>query len=633
MEHRISDLDRYLFGNGTHYEIYEKMGAHTAVENGVPGTYFAVWAPNAAKVSVVGDFNSWDREADPMELLEDSGIWDAFVPGAGEGSIYKYCIETGDGRILYKSDPYGQYFQLRPENASRVPASDTYKWGDSRWRSSSPEMPADRPMAIYEVHLGSWKRDGDLPDGFKDYRSLAHELADYVKYMGYTHVELIGIAEHPFDGSWGYQVTGYYSPTSRYGTPEDFRYFVDYLHRKGIGVILDWVPAHFPKDDFSLAHFDGQPLYEHADPRRGERAEWGTYCFNYSKNEVSNFLIANALFWLEKYHIDGLRVDAVASMLYLDFGRKDGEWIPNADGGREDYDAVQFLKHLNSVIKSRCPKAMTIAEESTAWPLVTGSPEDGGLGFTYKWNMGWMHDFLEYMAKDPIYRQYHQNLITFSFSYACTERFVLVLSHDEVVHLKKSMILKMPGSMPLKFGNLRAAYGYQIFHPGKKLLFMGQDFAQYNEWSEARSIDWYLLDNYPEHRALNNYCRELLHFYSKYKALYALDDSPEGFAWINGADCQKNMITFCRMTPSGRNCLLININFSPVPYPEFRSGTLCPGKYTEVFNSDAEEFGGSGMTNPEPIMAEEIPWDGKGQSIGYRLGGFGVAVFKFNMKK
>ena len=622
LEHRISELDTYLFAKGTHYEIYEKMGAHLAEEDGKAGTYFSVWAPNARSVSVVGDFNNWDRTAHPMQPVQQSGIWDIFVPGVKAGDLYKFAVETSQGYTVLKADPYGNQSQLRPDNASVVADIRYFDWTDQAWRKAHQEKKTESPMAIYEVHPGSWKKDPSMPGEFYNFKKLAVELADYVLEMGYTHVELIGLSEHPFDGSWGYQVSGYYAPTARYGTPADFMYFVNYMHDHGIGVILDWVPAHFPKDEFGLGRFDGTALYEHQDPRKGEHPEWGTYCFNYGRTEVSNFLVANALFWIEKFHVDGLRVDAVASMLYLDFGRSSGNWIPNEDGGNQNYEAITFLKHLNSIVAQRNPGAMMIAEESTAWPKVTGDVDDGGLGFTYKWNMGWMHDFLEYMKCDPIFRKYHQNQITFSFMYAYSENYVLVLSHDEVVHLKKSMIYKMPGTMPEKFGNLRAAYGLMMMHPGKKLLFMGQDFAQTAEWNEAKSLDWHLLEKYPEHQQLN--------FYQNEPALYELDDSPEGFAWINGSDAEHNMLTFCRMTKDKKNCLLCHFNFSPVAYENFQSGVLCPGTYTEVFNSNAAEYGGTGLVNPEPIEAVKESWDFKDYSIKYHLGAYGVCIFKFD---
>ena len=630
LEHRISELDTYLFAKGTHYEIYEKMGAHLAEEDGKAGTYFSVWAPNARSVSVVGDFNNWNRTAHPMQPVQQSGIWDIFVPGVKAGDLYKFAVETSQGYTVLKADPYGNQSQLRPDNASVVADIRYFDWTDQAWRRAHQEKKTESPMAIYEVHPGSWKKDPSMPGEFYNFKKLAVELADYVLEMGYTHVELIGLSEHPFDGSWGYQVSGYYAPTARYGTPADFMYFVNYMHDHGIGVILDWVPAHFPKDEFGLGRFDGTALYEHQDPRKGEHPEWGTYCFNYGRTEVSNFLVANALFWIEKFHVDGLRVDAVASMLYLDFGRSSGNWIPNEDGGNQNYEAITFLKHLNSIVAQRNPGAMMIAEESTAWPKVTGDVDDGGLGFTYKWNMGWMHDFLEYMKCDPIFRKYHQNQITFSFMYAYSENYVLVLSHDEVVHLKKSMIYKMPGTMPEKFGNLRAAYGLMMMHPGKKLLFMGQDFAQTAEWNEAKSLDWHLLEKYPEHQQLNHYYCDLLHFYQNEPALYELDDSPEGFAWINGSDAEHNMLTFCRMTKDKKNCLLCHFNFSPVAYENFQSGVLCPGTYTEVFNSNAAEYGGTGLVNPEPIEAVKESWDFKDYSIKYHLGAYGVCIFKFD---
>ena len=630
LEHRISELDTYLFAKGTHYEIYEKMGAHLAEEDGKAGTYFSVWAPNARSVSVVGDFNNWDRSAHPMQPVHQSGIWDIFVPVVKAGDLYKFAVETSQGYTVLKADPYGNQSQLRPDNASVVADIRHFDWTDQAWRKAHQEKKTESPMAIYEVHPGSWKKDPSMPGEFYNFKKLAVELADYVLEMGYTHVELIGLSEHPFDGSWGYQVSGYYAPTARYGTPADFMYFVNYMHDHGIGVILDWVPAHFPKDEFGLGRFDGTALYEHQDPRKGEHPEWGTYCFNYGRTEVSNFLVANALFWIEKFHVDGLRVDAVASMLYLDFGRSSGNWIPNEDGGNQNYEAITFLKHLNSIVAQRNPGAMMIAEESTAWPKVTGDVDDGGLGFTYKWNMGWMHDFLEYMKCDPIFRKYHQNQITFSFMYAYSENYVLVLSHDEVVHLKKSMIYKMPGTMPEKFGNLRAAYGLMMMHPGKKLLFMGQDFAQTAEWNEAKSLDWHLLEKYPEHQQLNHYYCDLLHFYQNEPALYELDDSPEGFAWINGSDAEHNMLTFCRMTKDKKNCLLCHFNFSPVAYENFQSGVLCPGTYTEVFNSNAAEYGGTGLVNSEPIEAVKESWDFKDYSIKYHLGAYGVCIFKFD---
>ena len=635
LEHRISDLDIYLFGRGTHYTIYEKLGAHMANENGQDGVYFAVWAPNARAVSVVGDFNGWNAGQSRMNLLAESGIYDLFVPGIGPHALYKFAIETQRGDILLKADPYGNQSQLRPETASIVADLSSYVWQDEAWMASRREQdPKKKPLSIYEVHLGSWKKDESGANyGFRKYRDLAPELAEYVNYMGYTHVELIGIAEHPFDGSWGYQVTNYYAPTARYGNAEDFMYLVDYLHKSGIGVILDWVPAHFPRDAYALARFDGFAEYEHADPRQGEHPDWGTYIFNYRRPQVKNFLIANALFWLEKYHVDGLRVDAVASMLYLDYGKKDGEWIANEDGGNINYDAIEFLKHLNSIIGQRVPGAMVIAEESTAFPLVSRPPEDGGLGFTFKWNMGWMHDVLEYLKADPYMRQFVHNNVTFSFTYAFSENYVLPFSHDEVVHMKGSMINKMPGSMEDKFGNLRLAYGLMMAHPGKKLLFMGQDFAQLREWSEERSLDWFLLDQEPQHRALNNYVRALLDMYRSYPSLYENDCEECGFEWINGSDSTHNMLSFCRISSDKKNCLLFHFNFSPVPYPNHRIGALCKGTYQQVLNSDDAVFGGSGAWPAQTVKAEPIPWDGKEYSVAFDVPPFSVSAFSFRYVK
>ena len=628
MQQRISDLDIYLFGRGTHYTIYEKLGAHPAAENGQDGVYFAVWAPNARS-----DFNGWTVGRDRMNLLAESGIYDLFIPGLGTHALYKFAVETQKGDILLKADPYGNQSQLRPETASVVTDLSSYAWQDEDWMASRRNQDIKkRPLSIYEVHLGSWKKDESGANyGFRRYRDLAPELAEYVNYMGYTHVELIGIAEHPFDGSWGYQVTSYYAPTARYGNAEDFMYLVDYLHKKGIGVILDWVPAHFPRDAYGLARFDGFAEYEHADPRQGEHPDWGTYIFNYQRPQVKNFLIANALFWLEKFHVDGLRVDAVASMLYLDYGKKDGQWVANADGGNINYDAIEFLKHLNSIIGQRVPGAMVIAEESTAFPLVSRAPEDGGLGFTFKWNMGWMHDVLEYLKADPYMRQFVHDNVTFSFTYAFSENYVLPFSHDEVVHMKGSMINKMPGNMEDKFGNLRLAYGLMMAHPGKKLLFMGQDFAQLREWSEERSLDWYLLDNEPAHRALNNYVRALLTMYRSYPSLFENDCESCGFAWINGADSTHNMISFCRLSTDRKKCLLFHFNFSPVAYPKHRIGALCAGTYHQILNSDDAVFGGSGNYPSQVVRADPIPWDGKEYSVEFDVPPYSVSAFSFNM--
>ena len=630
---KVTELDRYLFGQGTHYEIYKLLGAHPGTQRKKPGVFFAVWAPRAKGVSVVGDFNGWDPEANVMQCDNDMGIYQLFIPGIKEGDLYKYCITTYNDKLLYKADPYGNYAELRPGNASRVAdLAKPYRWGDSAWLTKRQEFdPAKDAMSIYEVHPGSWKKhpaQGEDDPGFYNYRELAHALAGYVKEMGYTHVELMGIAEHPFDGSWGYQVSGYYAPTSRYGTPEDFRYFVNYMHKNKIGVILDWVPAHFPKDAHGLADFDGTPTYEYADPRKGEHPDWGTKVFDYGKNEVKNFLIANALFWIEEFHIDGLRVDAVASMLYLDYGREAGQWVPNKYGENKNLEAIEFFKHLNSVVLGKHKGTVMIAEESTAWPQVTGKPEDGGLGFSLKWNMGWMHDFLEYMKLDPYFRQYNHHKMTFSTSYAYSENYVLVLSHDEVVHLKCSMINKMPGLGQDKFENLKAGYSYMIGHPGKKLLFMGQDFGQYQEWSEARELDWYLLRE-ENHRQLQNYVKELLKLYKKYPALYANDQNPQGFEWINADDAARSVYSFVRWSPTGRNNLLFVINYTPVARDDYMVGVPKRKQYKLILNSKEPEFGGDVHKEQLVYRAVKKECDGRPYSFAYSLPAYGVAVFQF----
>ena len=543
----IGELDQYLFGQGTHYEIYKKMGAHKVKSGRKTGVYFAVWAPHAKRVSVVGDFNDWDTTADIMTREEPLGIYTLFVPGVEEGMLYKYCIETQNGDLLFKADPFANYAEMRPGTASRVTDISNLKWTDNTWMENRKTWNQDEaPVSIYEVHIGSWRRrPGAEDEGFYNYRQFAREITEYVKEMGYTHIELIGIAEHPFDGSWGYQVTGYYAPTARYGTPEDFAYMINYLHKNKIGVILDWVPAHFPRDAHGLANFDGTPTFEYADPKKGEHPDWGTKIFDYSKNEVKNFLIANALFWLEYFHVDGLRVDAVASMLYLDYGKQSGQWVPNKYGGNQNLEAIEFFKHLNSCVLGRNPGAMMIAEESTAWPKVTGKPEDDGLGFSMKWNMGWMHDFTEYMKLDPYFRKGCHYQMTFASSYAYSEKYILVLSHDEVVHLKCSMLNKMPGLGFDKFANLKVGYAFMIGHPGKKLLFMGQDFAQLREWSEERELDWYLLGE-ENHQYLQNFTKDLFRLYHKNKALYELDAVPEGFEWVNADDKDRSIFSFIR---------------------------------------------------------------------------------------
>ena len=628
----ITEFDQYLFGQGTHYDLYNKLGAHPMTVDGEEGVYFAVWAPNAAAVSIVGDFNEWDENATPMERLEPLGIYQIFLTGIKVGDIYKYCVTAQDGKKTLKADPYGFQAELRPNNASVVADISDFKWHDSRWMKKREKFDVKKnPMFVYEVHPGSWKKHEQTEedeDGFYNYREIAHELAAYVKDMGYTHVELMGIAEHPFDGSWGYQVTNYFAPTSRHGSPEDFQYFMDYMHEHNIGVILDWVPAHFPRDAFGLAEFDGTCLYEYADPRKGEHPDWGTKVFDYGKTEVQNFLICNALFWLEHYHVDGLRVDAVASMLYLDYGREDGQWVPNIYGGNENLEAIEFFKHLNTIVKKRNPGIVMIAEESTAWPKVTDKAEYGGLDFSLKWNMGWMHDFLEYMKLDPYFRKYNHTKMNFAMVYAYSENYMLVLSHDEVVHLKCSMIEKMPGSYEDKFKNLMAGYAFMTGHPGKKLLFMGQDFGQHREWSEKRELDWFLLDKEPN-RHLQAFVKELLHLYKNNKCLYEYDCYPEGFEWINADDGDRSIFSFVRHSESGKSNMLFIINFTPVERPDYRVGTTCRRKHTLVLSSDDKKFGGTGKRRPKEYKPAKKECDGRKYSFRYKLPAYGVAVFKF----
>lgn len=627
----VTDMDQYLFGQGNHYDIFRKLGAHPAKYGGKKGVHFAVWAPHAHCVHVIGEFNGWNQESHEMKRLEPLGIYELFVPGVEMGTLYKYLIETKDHRLLYKADPYALEAEQRPGTASKIADISGFRWGDSAWMEKRKERkPKEEPMSIYEVHPGSWKKHPHGPDedGFYNYRELAHSLTDYVKEMGYTHVELMGIAEHPFDGSWGYQVTGYYAPTSRYGTPQDFMYFINYLHKNKIGVILDWVPAHFPRDAHGLADFDGQPLYEYPDPKKGEHPDWGTKIFNYEMNEVKNFLIANALFWVEQYHVDGLRVDAVASMLYLDYGKQDGQWIANKYGGNKNLEAIEFFKHLNSCLLGRNPGVMMIAEESTAWPKVTDIAENDGLGFSFKWNMGWMNDFLEYMKLDPYFRKGAHNLMTFAMTYAYSENYILVLSHDEVVHLKCSMINKMPGLYDDKFANLKAGYSFMMGHPGKKLLFMGQDFAQFQEWSEARELDWYLLGE-EKHQQLQSYVKALLHLYKKTPALYEQDTVPKGFQWINANDGYRSIFSFMRFSKNGKRNLLFVCNFTPMEREDYRVGVPRKKQYKLVLDSDAAQFGGSGREKPLIYKAEKSECDGQPYSIGYPLPPYGVAVFEF----
>ena len=630
---QITEFDTYLFAEGKHYDVYEKFGAHPMTIDGVKGTYFAVWAPHARRVSVVGDFNMWDGALNPMQMMQTSGIYELFIPDVAPGAVYKYQILTRDGEILYKADPYGNQCQVRPDNANVVADLTGYKWKDTDWienrKQQTRETELKKPMAIYECHLGSWKKKIEDSDfGFYTYRELAKMLCDYVKKMGYTHVELMGIAEYPFDGSWGYQVTNYYAPTSRYGSPEDFMYFVDHMHANGIGVILDWVPAHFPRDAHGLGRFDGMPLYEHPDPRRGEHPDWGTYIFDFGRNEVSNFLTANALFWVEKFHVDALRVDAVASMLYLDYGKQDGQWLPNKDGGNENYDAIELLRKINTVMEERNPGAFLIAEESTAWAGVTAPASMKGLGFLYKWNMGWMNDFLEYMKMDPYFRSFNHNRLTFSLSYTYAENYVLVISHDEVVHLKCSMLNKMPGVEKDKFANLRTAYGFMYGHPGKKLLFMGQEFGQLREWSEARSLDWFLLDQ-PLHKKMQKWVADLNHMYTTYDACYYNDNNQMGFEWTKVDDANTSIIAFVRRGKTVKDQLLFVCNFVPVERKDYWIGVPCLTEYEEIINSDAKIYGGSGTKNGK-VKAFEEKCDRMPYAISIDIAPLSMMVFRYD---
>ncbi len=630
---QITEFDTYLFAEGKHYDVYEKFGAHPMTIDGVKGTYFAVWAPHARRVSVVGDFNMWDGALNPMQMMQTSGIYELFIPDVAPGAVYKYQILTRDGEILYKADPYGNQCQVRPDNANVVADLTGYKWKDTNWienrKQQTRETELKKPMAIYECHLGSWKKKIEDSDfGFYTYRELAKMLCDYVKKMGYTHVELMGIAEYPFDGSWGYQVTNYYAPTSRYGSPEDFMYFVDHMHANGIGVILDWVPAHFPRDAHGLGRFDGMPLYEHPDPRRGEHPDWGTYIFDFGRNEVSNFLTANALFWVEKFHVDALRVDAVASMLYLDYGKQDGQWLPNKDGGNENYDAIELLRKINTVMEERNPGAFLIAEESTAWAGVTAPASMKGLGFLYKWNMGWMNDFLEYMKMDPYFRSFNHNRLTFSLSYTYAENYVLVISHDEVVHLKCSMLNKMPGFEVDKFANLRTAYGFMYGHPGKKLLFMGQEFGQLREWSEARSLDWFLLEQ-PLHKQMQKWVADLNHLYTTYDACYYNDNDQMGFEWTKVDDANTSIIAFVRRGKTAKDQLLFVCNFVPVERKDYWIGVPCLTEYEEIINSDAKIYGGSGTKNGK-VKAFEEKCDRMPYAISIDIAPLSMMVFKYD---
>lgn len=616
------------FNAGINYEIYDYLGAHVRKIDGVKGTSFAVWAPNAMRVSVVGDFNAWDGRCHQMRRLSDSGVFEIFIPDVITGDNYKYEIKLKGSRIAIKSDPYAFYSEYRPDTASVVYDISGYKWTDGDWIKNRAQFNSkDKPMSVYEVHLGSVYRNED--GSFMNYREIAEKLAKYVLDMGYTHIELMPVMEHPLDESWGYEVIGYYSVTSRYGTPDDFMYFMNYMHEKGIAVIIDWVPAHFPADVHGLSEFDGTCLYEHEDRRKGIHPDWGTKIFNYGRAEVSNYLISNALFWINKYHADGIRVDAVASMLYLDYGKQGGEWIPNIYGGNENLEAIELLKHLNSINEKQKTGALIIAEESSAWPKITGEFEDGGLGFNYKWNMGWMNDFIEFIKYDPYFRGEHYYELTFSMIYAYAERFILPFSHDEVTHGKGSMIAKMPGEYEDKFANLKASYGYMFTHPGKKLLFMGQDIAEFDEWSEDREVQWNLLE-FEKHRQLNDYVKDLLHLYKSNKALFELDNVISGFEWINNISTNENIIVFLRKSRNEEDVLLTVINFSNVEYEKYKIGVPFEGKYKEIFNSDAEKYGGEGRVNKRVKPSKKDECDKREDSIRITVAPLSISIFKCN---
>jgi 1,4-alpha-glucan branching enzyme len=622
---QLPDFDIHLFNEGKHRHAYRFFGAHRHTAEGVEGVLFAVWAPNAARISVVGDFNQWDGRSHPMRSRGGSGVWELFIPDISNGSLYKFEIRTPHGDISLRTDPYGNYFQTRPETASIVIPNSGYAWDDHPWLSKRKNTDwQQQPMSVYEVHLGSWQRDEN--GNFLNYRELARRLCEHVKNTGFTHIELLPVTEHPLDLSWGYQTTGYFAPTSRFGTPDDFRYFIDLLHQNDIGVLLDWVPAHFPRDRHALAHFDGTALYEHEDPRKGEHREWGTLIFNFGRNEVRNFLISSAIYWLEEFHIDGLRVDAVASMLYLDYSRDPGDWIPNQYGGRENLEAVDFLRELNSVTHDLHPGTLMVAEESTAWPQVSRPTWLGGLGFSMKWNMGWMHDSLSYMSKDPVYRHYHHDLLTFGLLYAFTENFVLPFSHDEVVHGKGSMIDKMPGDGWQKFANLRLLYTYMFTYPGKKLLFMGNEFAQGREWNDGEALEWHLWDK-PYHKGIATLLGDLNRLYKELTPLHQVDFEFSGFDWIDCHDSSQSILSYLRRDREGREILII-INFTPVPRENYRIGVNHPGLYREIFNSDSEFYDGSNVGNGMPITAEPISWMGREQSISLTVPPLGAILME-----
>ncbi len=624
----LSDFDVYLLNEGTNVRAYQKMGAHPTKLGDVSGTFFAVWAPNAEEVSVIGEFNDWDPTRHRMRPHASSGVWEGFVPGVGHGALYKYSIRPRHApNRIDKADPYAFATELRPQTASVVWDLQRYSWGDADWLAERSKRQAfDAPISIYEVHLGSWMR---VPEtgGFLTYQDLGKQLAEYCTRLGYTHVELLPVAEHPYDPSWGYQVTSYYAPTRRFGQPDDFRAFVDALHQANLGVIVDWVPAHFPKDPHGLAHFDGSALYEHADPRQGEHPDWGTKVFNFGRNEVRSFLISNALFWVEEYHVDGLRVDAVASMLYLDYSRRAGEWVPNQYGGRENLEAISFLQRTNEVVHTEHPGVLTIAEESTAWPQVTRPPYMGGLGFSMKWNMGWMHDTLEYISKEPVHRRWHHDQMTFSLLYAFHENFVLPLSHDEVVHGKGSMLRKMPGDDWQKFANLRALYGYMFGHPGKKLLFMGNDFGQWDEWSESHSVDWHLLE-YPQHEGMLRFVADLNRVYREQAALHTVDFNWQGFEWLQARDNENSVFAFLRRSEDVDDCVVVVSNFTPVPRKAYKVGVPFGGQWREILNSDSAYYGGSNVGNAGLVLANEEPWGNQPKSVSLILPPLGTIMLK-----
>jgi 1,4-alpha-glucan branching enzyme len=621
----LSPRDTEKFQCGIHYTIYEKLGAHPCDIDGVQGTAFAVWAPGAMRISVVGDFNKWDGRRHQMRRLWDSGIFEIFIPGAKPGANYKYELKLKTGLVYLKSDPYGNSAQLRPETASVITDLSDFTWEDQDFLKKRETLRVEgTPISIYEMYLGSFT-DPEEGEVYANYRDIAPKVIAYVQKMGYTHVELMPVMEHPLDASWGYQVIGYYSPTARYGTPQDFMYFINALHKAGIGVILDWVPAHFPRDVYGLSNFDGTCLYEHKDPRQGFHPHWGTLIYNYGRPEVSNYLIANALFWVEKYHVDGIRMDAVASMLYLDYGKGDGEWVANMYGGRENLEAIEMIKHLNSIMKKRNPGVLSIAEESTAFPLITGDLDQGGLGFDLKWNMGFMNDYLNYIKFDPYFRSHHHGELTFSLIYAYSEKFILVFSHDEVVHGKGTLTGKMPGTREQKFANLRLTYTYFMTHPGKKLLFMGQDLGEFSEWNEARRVEWHL-EKAPAHQGIQELMKELNHLYQQYPALYEEDESPDGFQWINAIAAQESYLAYLRKTKEPEDMLLVVANFSGVAR-DITVGVPYEGKYREILNSDDTRFGGSGLVNPDMIMANDLEWDDRRQSIQLRLAPLSAAIF------